>query len=56
MLNRSKDPDKVPEDRLMIRGVLIAPSTRSAGFTTLGAKLRAIDAARCDWIRVDVME
>ena len=35
--------------------IIIAPSILSADFARLGEEVRAIDAAGCDWIHVDVM-
>ena len=38
------------------RRLIIAPSILSADFARLGDEVRAIDAAGCDYVHVDVMD
>jgi ribulose-phosphate 3-epimerase len=37
-------------------GIMVSPSILSANFATLGADVKAIDEAGCDWVHVDAMD
>ena len=47
-------PEAMPRDST--KTVKIAPSILSADFAKLGEEVRAIDAAGCDYVHVDVMD
>ena len=40
----------------MAKDVLIAPAILAADFARLGEEVRALDAAGCEWVHVDVMD
>jgi ribulose-phosphate 3-epimerase len=44
-------PDTAPH-----RSIIVAPSILSADFGRLAEEVRAVDAARADWIHIDVMD
>jgi len=46
----------MPRADAMSRTVKVAPSILSADFARLGEEVRAIDAAGCDYVHVDVMD
>mmetsp|Transcript_12907 Transcript_12907/g.32606 ORF Transcript_12907/g.32606 Transcript_12907/m.32606 type:complete len:269 (+) Transcript_12907:144-950(+) len=45
-----------PVDNFSKSDVIVSPSILSADFANLGAEIKAIDEAGCDWVHVDVMD
>merc|ERR1712157_607696 len=43
-------------DQFSKSDVIVSPSILSADFANLGAEIKAIDEAGCDWVHVDVMD
>ncbi|XRB06754.1 ribulose-phosphate 3 epimerase [Pycnococcus provasolii] len=43
-------------DKFSKKDIIVSPSILSANFAELGAQVKAIDEAGCDWVHVDVMD
>jgi ribulose-phosphate 3-epimerase len=56
MLRMDASGERETWEHEMTGDILIAPSILSADFGRLGEEVRAVDAAGCDWVHVDVMD